>query len=143
MTTTEQRTGRLEVRSIDYVPLNERHGKIWCLQGAAAKALDGADISFFVGLPVAGYSTTPSPGRLTWRPKPASPRPKPPNWKGQPAAQNVLTGARLLREFARLPHAKLPEGTDLGRDRPRRGPRHAGARTTWNLRCLTAIPAGH
>src|SRR5205823_12510375 len=31
MTTTQQRTGRLEVRSIDYVPLNERHGKIWHL----------------------------------------------------------------------------------------------------------------
>ena len=31
MTTTEQRAGRLEVRSIDYVPLNERHGKIWHL----------------------------------------------------------------------------------------------------------------
>src|ERR1700690_1980597 len=29
MTTTQQRSGRLEVRSIDYVPLNERHGKIW------------------------------------------------------------------------------------------------------------------
>jgi nucleobase:cation symporter-1, NCS1 family len=31
MATTQQRTGRLEVRSIDYVPLNERHGKIWHL----------------------------------------------------------------------------------------------------------------
>jgi NCS1 nucleoside transporter family len=31
MTTTQQRAGRLEVRSIDYVPLNERHGKIWHL----------------------------------------------------------------------------------------------------------------
>ncbi|HEV2451002.1 MAG TPA: cytosine permease [Streptosporangiaceae bacterium] len=31
-TTTEQpRPGRIEVRSIDYVPLNERHGKIWHL----------------------------------------------------------------------------------------------------------------
>jgi nucleobase:cation symporter-1, NCS1 family len=31
MTSTQQRTGRLEVRSIDYVPLSERHGKIWHL----------------------------------------------------------------------------------------------------------------
>jgi nucleobase:cation symporter-1, NCS1 family len=31
MTTTQERAGRLEVRSIDYVPLNERHGKIWHL----------------------------------------------------------------------------------------------------------------
>ena len=31
MTTTQPRTGGLEVRSIDYVPLNERHGKIWHL----------------------------------------------------------------------------------------------------------------
>ena len=30
-TTQQQRSGRLEVRSIDYVPLNERHGKIWHL----------------------------------------------------------------------------------------------------------------
>jgi nucleobase:cation symporter-1, NCS1 family len=29
MTTTQPRAGRLEIRSIDYVPLNERHGKIW------------------------------------------------------------------------------------------------------------------
>src|SRR5689334_7972995 len=31
MTTTQERTGRLEVRSIDYVPLSERHGKVWHL----------------------------------------------------------------------------------------------------------------
>src|SRR6201990_3233649 len=31
MATTQTRTGGLEVRSIDYVPLNERHGKIWHL----------------------------------------------------------------------------------------------------------------
>jgi nucleobase:cation symporter-1, NCS1 family len=31
MTTTQPRTGGLEVRSIDYVPLSERHGKIWHL----------------------------------------------------------------------------------------------------------------
>jgi nucleobase:cation symporter-1, NCS1 family len=31
MTTTRQRTGGLEVRSIDYVPLSERHGKVWHL----------------------------------------------------------------------------------------------------------------
>jgi hypothetical protein len=31
MTTTQPRTGGLEVRSIDYVPLNERHGKVWHL----------------------------------------------------------------------------------------------------------------
>src|SRR6266480_1929059 len=31
MTTTQQRTGGLEVRSIDYVPLSERHGKVWHL----------------------------------------------------------------------------------------------------------------
>ena len=31
MATTQERPGRLEVRSIDYVPLNERHGKIWHL----------------------------------------------------------------------------------------------------------------
>src|SRR5690349_4523680 len=31
MTATQERAGRLEVRSIDYVPLNERHGKIWHL----------------------------------------------------------------------------------------------------------------
>jgi NCS1 family nucleobase:cation symporter-1 len=32
MTTTQQpRTGGLEVRSIDYVPLDERHGKLWHL----------------------------------------------------------------------------------------------------------------
>jgi nucleobase:cation symporter-1, NCS1 family len=31
MTTTQPRAARLEVRSIDYVPLNERHGKIWHL----------------------------------------------------------------------------------------------------------------
>ena len=31
MTTTQPRAGRLEVRSIDYVPLNERHGKVWHL----------------------------------------------------------------------------------------------------------------
>ena len=32
MTTKEQpRTGGVEVRSIDYVPLNERHGKLWHL----------------------------------------------------------------------------------------------------------------
>src|SRR5579885_2365187 len=28
---TEARIGGLEVRSIDYVPLNERHGKLWHL----------------------------------------------------------------------------------------------------------------
>jgi nucleobase:cation symporter-1, NCS1 family len=31
MTTTQQPPGRLEVRSIDYVPLSERHGKVWHL----------------------------------------------------------------------------------------------------------------
>jgi NCS1 family nucleobase:cation symporter-1 len=31
MTTTQQRAGGLEVRSIDYVPLTERHGKVWHL----------------------------------------------------------------------------------------------------------------
>jgi NCS1 nucleoside transporter family len=31
MATTQQRPARLEVRSIDYVPLNERHGRIWHL----------------------------------------------------------------------------------------------------------------
>jgi NCS1 nucleoside transporter family len=31
MATTQQRRGGLEVRSIDYVPLNERHGKVWHL----------------------------------------------------------------------------------------------------------------
>src|SRR5215813_10746820 len=31
MSTTQQRRGGLEVRSIDYVPLNERHGKVWHL----------------------------------------------------------------------------------------------------------------
>ena len=31
MTATQERAGRLEVRSIDYVPLNERHGKVWHL----------------------------------------------------------------------------------------------------------------
>jgi NCS1 nucleoside transporter family len=31
MTTTQQRPGRLEVRSIDYVPLSERHGRVWHL----------------------------------------------------------------------------------------------------------------
>jgi nucleobase:cation symporter-1, NCS1 family len=31
MASTQTRTGGLEVRSIDYVPLNERHGKIWHL----------------------------------------------------------------------------------------------------------------
>src|SRR5947208_6289703 len=30
-TTTQQRTGGLEVRSIDYVPLRERHGELWHL----------------------------------------------------------------------------------------------------------------
>jgi purine-cytosine permease-like protein len=31
MTTTQQRSRGLEVRSIDYVPLNERPGKVWHL----------------------------------------------------------------------------------------------------------------
>src|ERR1043165_7329655 len=31
MTSTQTRPGGLEVRSIDYVPLNERHGKVWHL----------------------------------------------------------------------------------------------------------------
>src|SRR6266550_3748752 len=31
MTTTQPRAGGLEVRSIDYVPLSERHGKVWHL----------------------------------------------------------------------------------------------------------------
>ncbi|HLH58352.1 MAG TPA: cytosine permease [Streptosporangiaceae bacterium] len=31
MTTTQPRLGGIEVRSIDYVPLNERHGKVWHL----------------------------------------------------------------------------------------------------------------
>jgi nucleobase:cation symporter-1, NCS1 family len=31
MATTQQRLGGIEVRSIDYVPLNERHGRIWHL----------------------------------------------------------------------------------------------------------------
>ena len=31
MTSTQSRAGGLEVRSIDYVPLNERHGKAWHL----------------------------------------------------------------------------------------------------------------
>ncbi len=31
MTTTEPRTSSLEVRSIEYVPLRERHGKVWHL----------------------------------------------------------------------------------------------------------------
>src|ERR1700744_1075026 len=31
MATTQTRTGGLGVRSIDYVPLNERHGKVWHL----------------------------------------------------------------------------------------------------------------
>ena len=31
MTTTQPRVGGIEVRSIDYVPLTERHGKIWHL----------------------------------------------------------------------------------------------------------------
>jgi NCS1 family nucleobase:cation symporter-1 len=31
MTTTQPRVGGIEVRSIDYVPLSERHGKVWHL----------------------------------------------------------------------------------------------------------------
>jgi Permease for cytosine/purines, uracil, thiamine, allantoin len=31
MTSTQSRTGGLEIRSIDYVPLSERHGKVWHL----------------------------------------------------------------------------------------------------------------
>ena len=31
MTTTQPRAGGLEVRSINYVPLRERHGKVWHL----------------------------------------------------------------------------------------------------------------
>jgi NCS1 nucleoside transporter family len=31
MTSTQQRAGGLEVRSIDYVPLSERHGRVWHL----------------------------------------------------------------------------------------------------------------
>src|SRR5437660_5998763 len=31
MTATQPRAGGLEVRSIDYVPLSERHGKVWHL----------------------------------------------------------------------------------------------------------------
>ena len=31
MTATQPRVGGIEVRSIDYVPLNERHGKVWHL----------------------------------------------------------------------------------------------------------------
>ncbi|HEY4465691.1 MAG TPA: cytosine permease [Streptosporangiaceae bacterium] len=31
MTTTQPRLGGIEVRSIDYVPLNERHGRVWHL----------------------------------------------------------------------------------------------------------------
>ncbi len=31
MATTQPRVGGIEVRSIDYVPLNERHGKVWHL----------------------------------------------------------------------------------------------------------------
>ena len=31
MTSTQPRSGGIEVRSIDYVPLSERHGKIWHL----------------------------------------------------------------------------------------------------------------
>src|ERR1700761_895806 len=31
MATTQTRTGGVEVRSIDYVPLSERHGKLWHL----------------------------------------------------------------------------------------------------------------
>src|SRR5579872_5802790 len=31
MTSTQSRPGGLEIRSIDYVPLNERHGKVWHL----------------------------------------------------------------------------------------------------------------
>jgi hypothetical protein len=41
MTTTQPRTGGLEVRSIDYVPLNERHGKIWHLGPLSVSALLG------------------------------------------------------------------------------------------------------
>ena len=31
MTSTQSRPGGLEIRSIDYVPLSERHGKVWHL----------------------------------------------------------------------------------------------------------------
>ena len=31
MAATQSRKGGIEVRSIDYVPLNERHGKVWHL----------------------------------------------------------------------------------------------------------------
>jgi len=31
MTNTQPRLGGIEVRSIDYVPLNERHGRVWHL----------------------------------------------------------------------------------------------------------------
>jgi NCS1 family nucleobase:cation symporter-1 len=31
MTSTQSRRGGLEIRSIDYVPLSERHGKVWHL----------------------------------------------------------------------------------------------------------------
>src|SRR5437762_11840958 len=31
MTSTQSRMGGLEIRSIDYVPLSERHGKVWHL----------------------------------------------------------------------------------------------------------------
>ena len=31
MAATQSRVGGIEVRSIDYVPLNERHGKVWHL----------------------------------------------------------------------------------------------------------------
>ena len=52
--------------------------------GPAAKALNGADISFFIGLPVAGVLYWSSPGRSTSRPRSGWPRPRRPKSRGRP-----------------------------------------------------------
>jgi NCS1 family nucleobase:cation symporter-1 len=56
------RENTVKVRWIDYVPLDERHGKLWHLgplwfiglTGPVAKAIGDADLSTFIGLPVSG-----------------------------------------------------------------------------------------
>ena len=57
--------------------------------GSSRHKLNGADISMFIGLPVAGILYWCWPSRSTWRARRGSPRRRPTSWSGWPLLTSV------------------------------------------------------
>ena len=71
-TTAEPRRGAVEIRSIDYVPLAERHGKLWHLGaesviGSAEESSAGPGVSVDSSAVSSGNSLRPAPRPIPMR----------------------------------------------------------------------------